>query len=219
MLWLALIIGTTLSSKGFQELKKLNPFLSDLQIKTIESLTAALMLVVNRFGQLARCISDCAELLELLKKGSSRDAIELSSYSLAKQLCTKRYYIAKNSDGGYSYDPRFLVFEFMHDIVLRKSQVELVEEFKRAIDNKDSRCNQMLMGAGKTTVVAPLLALLLGDGTKLVAQVVPRALFDFSCTVMRSRFSAILQKQVYTFAYDRFKPPDESLLRKLKKQK
>ena len=79
MLWLALIIGTTLSSKGFQELKKLNPFLSDLQIKTIESLTAALMLVVNRFGQLARCISDCAELLELLKKGSSRDAVELSS--------------------------------------------------------------------------------------------------------------------------------------------
>ena len=75
------------------------------------------------------------------------------------------------------------------------------------------------MGAGKTTVVAPLLALLLGDGTKLVAQVVPRALFDFSCTVMRSRFSAILQKQVYTFAYDRFKPPDESLLRKLKKAK
>ena len=149
MLWLALIIGTTLSSKGFQELKKLNPFLSDLQIKTIESLTAALMLVVNRFGQLARCISDCAELLELLKKGSSRDAIELSSYSLAKQLCTKRYYIAKNSDGGYSYDPRFLVFEFMHDIVLRKSQVELVEEFKRAIDNKDSRCNQMLMGLEK----------------------------------------------------------------------
>ena len=107
----------------------------------------------------------------------------------------------------------------MHDIVLRKSQVELVEEFKQAIDNKDSRCNQMLMGAGKTTVVAPLLALLLGDGTKLVAQVVPRALFDFSCTVMRSRFSAILQKQVYTFAYDRFKPPDESLLRKLKKAK
>ena len=48
---------------------------------------------------------------------------------------------------------------------------------------------------------------------------VPRALFDFSCNVMRSRFSTILQKQVYTFAYDRFKPPEESLLRKLKKAK
>ena len=88
MLWLALIIGTTLSSKGFQELKKLNPFLSDLQIKTIESLTAALMLVVNRFGQLARCISDCAELLELLKKGSSKDAIELSSF-IGKTTCVR----------------------------------------------------------------------------------------------------------------------------------
>jgi len=220
MLWLALIIGTILSSKGFEELKKLNPFLSDLQIKTLESLTAALMLVVNRLGQLARCISDCVELLSLLRKGSSQDAIELSSDALAKQLCTKRHYITKSSNsGGFVYDPRFLVFEFMHDIVLRKSQVDLIEEFKIAIVNKDSRCNQMLMGAGKTTVVAPLLALLLGDGKKLVAQVVPRALFDFSCNVMRSRFSAILQKQVYTFAYDRFKPPEESLLRKLKKAK
>ena len=108
----------------------------------------------------------------------------------------------KNSDGGYSYDPRFLVFEFMHDIVLRKSQVELVEEFKRAIDNKDSRCNQMLMGAGKTTVVAPLLALLLGDGTKLVAQV-----YRGPCLILAAQSCevglAILQKQVYTFAYDR----------------
>jgi hypothetical protein len=34
---------------------------------------------------------------------------------------------------------------------------------------------------------------------------------------MRSRFSAVLQKQVYTFRYDRFKPPDEALLQKLLK--
>ena len=35
-----------------------------------------------------------------------------------------------------------------------------------------SLCHQMLMGEGKTTVVAPLLALLLGDGTQIVMQVV-----------------------------------------------
>lgn len=38
----------------------------------------------------------------------------------------------------------------------------------------------MIMGAGKTTVVGPLLALILGDGRRLVAQVVPHALLEFS---------------------------------------
>ena len=96
-------------------------------------------------------------------------------------------------------------------------RVELVGQFKGAIADGSSRCHQMLMGAGKTTVVGPLLALLLGDGEHLVLQVVPRALFEFSCGVLRKCFSAVLQKQVYTFRYDRFRPPSEALFEKLQK--
>jgi hypothetical protein len=55
------------------------------------------------------------------------------------------------------------------------------------------------MGAGKTTVVGPLLALILGDGKQLVTQVVPQALLDFSRGCMRSIFSSLIQKPVYTF--------------------
>jgi len=51
-----------------------------------------------------------------------------------------------------------------------------------------ARCHQMIMGAGKTTVVGPLLALLLGDGKTLVVQVVPAALLEFSRAVMRECF-------------------------------
>ena len=39
------------------------------------------------------------------------------------------------------------------------------------------------MGAGKTTVIAPLLALMLGDGESLVLSVVPKALLDMSRNV------------------------------------
>ena len=36
------------------------------------------------------------------------------------------------------------------------------------------------MGAGKTTVVAPLLALMLADGKSLIMSVVPKALLEMS---------------------------------------
>ena len=67
--------------------------------------------------------------------------------------------------------------------------------------------------------VAPILALLLGAKEQLVVQVVPHALFDFSVTVMRACFSAVLQKHVYTFSYDRFTTPSTALLQKLLKAK
>ena len=60
------------------------------------------------------------------------------------------------------------------------------------------------MGAGKTTVVAPLLCMiLLGEG-QLVAQVMPAELLEFSRSVLRERFSAVLRKPVYTFNFDRY---------------
>ena len=73
----------------------------------------------------------------------------------------------------------------------------------------------MIMGAGKTTVVAPLLALLLGNHETLVMQVVPAALLQFSRSVMRQRFSSLLQKPVYTFHFDRFTAASPELLSKL----
>lgn len=78
------------------------------------------------------------------------------------------------------YDPRFLLFEFTWNILLRESQVILIREFMDALANGRSLVKQMIMGAGKTTVVGPLLTLILGDGRSLVMQVVPPALLEFS---------------------------------------
>lgn len=62
----------------------------------------------------------------------------------------------------------------------------------------------MIMGAGKTTVVGPLVAMLLADGETLVSEVVPPALLDFSTNVLRERFSTAIRKPVFTFAFERF---------------
>jgi hypothetical protein len=59
------------------------------------------------------------------------------------------------------------------------------------------------MGAGKTTVIGPILALILADGSRLVTQVVPSALLEFSRSIMRSRFTHIIRKRISTFVFDR----------------
>ena len=113
------------------------------------------------------------------------------------------------------YDPRFLVFEFTWNILLRKSQVTMVREFAGNIRAGKSIVKQMIMGAGKTTVVAPLLTLMLGDGKSLVMEVVPPALLEFSRSVMRSTFSSIMYKRVFTFSFDRSSEPSQAMLDKI----
>ena len=78
-----------------------------------------------------------------------------------------------------------------------------------------SVCQQMLMGEGKTTVISPLLALLLGE-SNLVMQIVPAQLLAFALSVLRSVFGAgqPLRKPVWTFAFDRRTPVSEALLDK-----
>lgn len=87
--------------------------------------------------------------------------------------------------------------------MLRKNQVMLVNKLMSGMRSKQSMCHQMIMGAGKTTVNTPLLALMLADGKSLVTQVVPHALLDFSRGVMREKFAAVVRKPVFTFAFNR----------------
>ena len=68
---------------------------------------------------------------------------------------------------------------------------------------KRSCVHQMIMGAGKTRVIGPMLALILADGISLVTQVVPSALLEMTRGVMRETFSRVLSKRIYTLKFDR----------------
>lgn len=140
--------------------------------------------------------------------------IELQAAKVAADITNERHFMS--TDGNFiSFDPRYLVFEFTYSIMLRKSQVILVNKFMESLRNNKSMCHQMIMGAGKTTVVTPLLALMLADGTSLVTQVVPHALLDFSRGVMREKFAAVVRKPVFTFQFDRSSPVTRELYLKL----
>ena len=90
-------------------------------------------------------------------------------------------------------------YEGVHSILLRGSQVQLVRTFVDAVREGRSLCHQMLMGAGKTTVVGPLLALLLADGDSLVMSAVPTALLPMTLEVSRSRLGLLNQRPVHVF--------------------
>jgi hypothetical protein len=142
--------------------------------------------------------------------------IALQSSKVAEDLTCSRHYMTVTPSSIY-FDPRFLVFEFTYSIMLRKGQVILVNKFISALRQNTSMCHQMIMGAGKTTVVAPLLALMLADGKSLVTQVVPHALLEFSRGVMREKFSAVVRKAIFTFSFDRSSAITKELYMKLVK--
>lgn len=142
--------------------------------------------------------------------------ISLQASKTAEDLTCERHYMSLNSST-ITFDPRYLVFQFTYSLMLRKSQVILVNKFMDSLKNNKSMCHQMIMGAVKTTVVAPLLALMLADGKSLVTQVVPRALLEFSRGIMREKFSTVVRKPVFTFHFDRGTTISRDLFMKLVK--
>ena len=66
----------------------------------------------------------------------------------------------------YGYDPRFAMTEFTASLFLREGQVKLVQQCVAKARGNQSLVTQMIMGAGKTTVILPLLALLLAGAPR-----------------------------------------------------
>uniref|UniRef100_A0A6V2M4H7 ubiquitinyl hydrolase 1 n=1 Tax=Ditylum brightwellii TaxID=49249 RepID=A0A6V2M4H7_9STRA len=210
--WLELLVASILSSTAEHDIRSLNPYLSSDAYKTVTSLTAVSMLTSIRIGQSHRALTSLSKLILLLRKVDSSNApdvqtrlcqeISLQASMTASDLTSERHFM-KMSASEIVFDPRYLVFEFTYSLMLRKSQVILVDKFMSALREGRSMCHQMIMGAGKTTVVAPLLALMLADGKSLVTQVVPHALLEMSRSVMREKFAAVVRKPVFTFNFDR----------------
>ena len=227
-IWMEYLFGVLLSTQGEADLLKLNPYLSADTINALLGIISLVMLRSNRLGQTNRCIGTLISLTSLLEKvlkiplteRVSKGAvlapklIQLSE-ELSKMITMERYYMNKDSESSYSFDPRYLVFEFVWNIQLREKQVEIVNDFRNALQNNNSKVKQMIMGAGKTSVVAPLLALILADGKSLVLSVVPKALVEMSRTRMRETFASIMVKRIYTLEFDRSTTVKSSMRRGL----
>jgi hypothetical protein len=204
---------------------QLNPFLTSADADGVHCCIMLLMMTCNRISHVNLALQQAESLLKILNslQKCSTDKLrqqiltELSSSSdnLASTLAAKRNFTKNLGNNKFSIDPRFLLFEFCHGLILRPSQVTLVNKLVNEMEGGRSVCHQMIMGAGKTTVVGPLLAMLLADATTLMFEVVPPALLDFSAGVLRERFSSAVTKPVFTFVFDRYSKVTPQLYSKL----
>ncbi|KAG6968861.1 hypothetical protein JG688_00005595 [Phytophthora aleatoria] len=210
-------LTSLLASDSFEvDLKARNPFAVDVTADLIEKILLVLFLCsrivhINRTVQATRALVKHLNGFVAPQSGddwSSRVKMtRQASRDLADVLLSKRYYLhgsAQGTSSEWRFDPRLLVFEYVFDILLRGRQVQMIDSFLTSLAKGDSRVQQMIMGAGKTTVVGPLLTYILADKTHLVMHVMPTALLEQSRQVLRSRFSnRVLRKRIFTFEFDR----------------
>ena len=171
IIWSEFLFASILSSKQYDDLRRLNPFLSHESIDIISDILISTVLHANRINHINRCLENCRELDSTLLKIEQltstpqfkevvecQAALSLNDDSLSRNLNMERHFIDNNRQnfGGeekrqrleMSFDPRFLLFEFTWGILLRKSQVEIVQEYLSNLATGISTVKQMIMGAG-----------------------------------------------------------------------
>lgn len=217
--WPEFLFSSILSSKGAEDLQRLNPYLDPHHVDTVMQLVQLGMLRANRLGHLSRCIGATVLLLKLLRGAVENKPAHTSfpkfiqaADDIASIISAGRHFVSSvETSGAVRLDPRFLIFEFTWNLLLRQKQVEIVHDFVAQIKSGNSKVKQMIMGAGKTTVVAPLLALILADSKSLLLSVVPKALLEMSRTQMRETFANIITKRISTFKFERSTVPHEGM--------
>jgi len=128
-----------LSPSCESDFQQINPFLKDETAVTILGRVTQMMLVSSRIIAVCRCLDSCYELLSLLnapEATGSKVALAAGIAEKAKVVCgllsSKRTFITRKSGESKfqaSFDPRFLMFEFVTGFLLRPRQVEMVSEF------------------------------------------------------------------------------------------
>ena len=193
--------------------------------------------VLARLGEAAEA-ADWAHRSALVAGGGERrsgaaavaeaeERLAEAAKSLAVVLSQRRHCHADSAGAGDveaaggppTLEPRMLLLEFCSGMMLRGEQVRLLRTFVRAASQSPPRslCHQLLMGAGKTTVIAPLLTLILADGERLVTLLVPASLLHFAGSVLRSPLSALLRRAAFYFGFERGAPVDAQLVARLER--
>jgi len=203
--------------KSLKGLQAVNSSLASEDADKLFDVVARTLCHLSRTSQLSRAQDALGKLDLELKKGGDDLAVKLKAQAVAQQLCASRHFTGRSEESDkIMVEPRLLVFEFLFDMLLYKSQVDIMNTFKEGIAKQKSVCHQMIMGAGKTTTIAPLLVLFLADGERLVTACMPHELLEMSRSVMTARFSSpVLPKLVLTLAFERYSPASTALLTKL----
>jgi hypothetical protein len=135
--------------------------------------------------------------------------------ALLDTLSTRRYYasVGGGQEVTLTLDPRLLVFEHASSFMLRQRQVQMVKDFAREATRGQSSVRQLLMGQGKSSVITPLLAVMLSEqgGVTIAA---PEALIDMSTHFVHNALALFFSRRVVRFDFSRHTlPANDDLMR------
>ncbi|KAF5262938.1 hypothetical protein FOXYS1_6350 [Fusarium oxysporum] len=115
--------------------------------------------------------------------------------------------IRELENGGHQswspYDhPEWLLLECESEIMIRDVQQQIAEQMINPPENQNS-VMQLNMGEGKSTVIVPIVATALGDGSKLVRVIVAKPQAKQMHQMLISKLSGLLDRPVYLLPFSR----------------
>ncbi|KAF5023030.1 hypothetical protein F66182_4914 [Fusarium sp. NRRL 66182] len=96
--------------------------------------------------------------------------------------------------------PEWLLLECESEIMIRDVQQQIAQQMITPPDNK-SAVMQLNMGEGKSTVIVPIVATALGDGSKLVRVIVAKPQAKQMHQMLVSKLSGLLDRPVYLLPF------------------
>lgn len=133
-----------------------------------------------------------AVLDEVKTLSSKKEAISPIAISgFYSQLSAERQYDP-------AQDPQLLLFEYMTNLLLRDSQLKMVQDFLQY----PNCIRQAVTGAGKSTVILVLTALMQANGTNLVTVNFPKQLFEENLNDLQNKLGRIFERSVYPLQFN-----------------
>lgn len=145
--------------------------------------------------------------LQQIEKGL--EALKNKKQNLADFLLTEPNYETHKS-------PSSLVFEYFSNMLIREEQQENIQAFFK--DEGQNLIKQMIMGAGKTSVLLPLILLIKAKSGKLSCCIVPDSLLNAISTNTQNVFKNTFGKNIQTLQFERDTPFTLSYLKVLEQQ-
>ena len=108
-------------------------------------------------------------------------------------------------------NPGWLLLEIDSNIMIRPEQVDVA---LATINPKTGRnaCTQLVMGAGKTSCILPMAAIILADRKSLLRIIVPRPLMLQTAQTLQSRLGGLLDRVVKHVPFSRRTPSSEEII-------
>lgn len=157
----------------------------------------------------------------LLAASDKQHLDAILAFSQDKELLPK---MAAEVERVRAYDieefPEYLLLEYASTFWLTQAQVDslntLLKDFWKISDVEVSKLLELIMGAGKSSMLIPLLSYFLtGGGRRLAVTVMPKRLIESMAKDYQERIYKAFQQTLFLFDFDRNSPCDTESLSRL----